>query len=105
MSRSPRASRSCCRCRAWDPLKDPLGVVQGFIGHVPDRLGAYLVLAGPAVTSVSDDPESEQVLQQVRRAAAALPTGARARLHLACLPWTTWRRTGHGQRPCRVGPT
>ena len=35
---------------------------------------------------MSDDPESEQVLQQVRRAAAALPTRARARLHLACLP-------------------
>ena len=70
----------------WDPLKDPLGVLEGFIRHVPDRLGAHLVLAGPAATSVRDDPESEQVLQQVRRAAAALPTGARARLHLACLP-------------------
>jgi trehalose synthase len=70
----------------WDPLKDPLGVLQGFIRHVPGRLGAHLLLAGPAATSVSDDPESEQVLQQVRRAAAALPTAARARLHLACLP-------------------
>jgi trehalose synthase len=70
----------------WDPLKDPLGVLEGFVRHVPDRLGAHLVLAGPAATSVGDDPESEQVLQQTRRAAAALPTGARARLHLACLP-------------------
>jgi len=70
----------------WDPLKDPLGVLQGFIRHVPGRLGAHLVLAGPATGSVSDDPEGEQVLQRVRRAAAALPTGARARLHLACLP-------------------
>jgi trehalose synthase len=70
----------------WDPLKDPLGVLYGFIRHVPDQLGAHLVLAGPAATSVSDDPESEEVLQRVRRAAAALPTVARARLHLACLP-------------------
>jgi trehalose synthase len=70
----------------WDPLKDPLGVLQGFNRHVPDRLGAHLVLAGPAASSVSDDPESEEVLRQVRRAAAALPTAARARLHLACLP-------------------
>jgi trehalose synthase len=70
----------------WDPLKDPLGVLEGFIRHVPDRLGAHLVLAGPASGSVSDDPESEQVLQQVRRPAAALPSAARARLHLACLP-------------------
>jgi trehalose synthase len=70
----------------WDPLKDPLGVLQGLIRHVPDRLGAHLVLAGPAATAVSDDPESEQVLQQVRRTAAALPARTRARLHLACLP-------------------
>jgi trehalose synthase len=78
----------------WDPLKDPLGVLQGFIRHVPDRLGAHLVLAGPSPTSVSDDPESEQVLQQVRRAAAALPTGARARLHLACLPMDDLEENG-----------
>jgi trehalose synthase len=78
----------------WDPLKDPLGVLQGFIRHVPDRLRAHLVLAGPAATSVSDDPESQQVLQQVRRAAAALPAGARARLHLACLPMDDLQENG-----------
>jgi trehalose synthase len=78
----------------WDLLKDPLGVLQGFIGHVPDRLGTHLVLAGPAATSVRDDPESEQVLQQVRRAAAALPTRARARLHLACLPMDDLEENG-----------
>jgi trehalose synthase len=78
----------------WDPLKDPLGVLQGFIRHVPDRLGAHLVLAGPAATSVTDDPESELVLQQVRRAAAALPAGTRARLHLACLPMDDLEENG-----------
>jgi trehalose synthase len=78
----------------WDPLKDPLGVLQGFIRHVPDRLGAHLVLAGPAVTSVRDDPESERVLRQVRRAAAALPSGARARVHLACLPMDDLEENG-----------
>jgi trehalose synthase len=70
----------------WDPLKDPLGVLQGFTGHVPDALGAHLLLAGPAAASVSDDPEADQVLQQVRRAGAALPRAARDRVHLACLP-------------------
>jgi trehalose synthase len=78
----------------WDPLKDPLGVLQGFIRRVPDRLGARLVLAGPAVESVSDDPESQQVFQQVRRAAAALPAAARARLHLACLPMDDLEENG-----------
>lgn len=43
---------------------------------------------------MSDDPESEQVLQQVRRAAAALPTGARARLHLGCLPMDDLEENG-----------
>jgi trehalose synthase len=70
----------------WDPLKDPLGVLEGFARHVPDELGAHLLLAGPAAASVSDDPESDQVLQQVRRAGAALPRAARDRVHLACLP-------------------
>jgi len=43
-------------------------------------------LAGPAAASVSDDPEADQVLQQVRRAGATLPRAARDRVHLACLP-------------------
>jgi trehalose synthase len=70
----------------WDRLKDPLGVLEGFARHVPDALGAHLLLAGPAAASVSDDPEGDQVLQQVRRAGAALPRAARDRVHLACLP-------------------
>jgi len=78
----------------WDPLKDPLGVLQGFTRHVPDGLGAHLVLAGPAAESVSDDPESEQVLQQVRRAWAALPRAARDRVHLACLPMDDLEENG-----------
>jgi trehalose synthase len=70
----------------WDPLKDPLGVLQGFSRHVPDELGAHLLLVGPVAASVSDDPEADQVLQQVRRAGAALPRAGRDRVHLACLP-------------------
>jgi trehalose synthase len=78
----------------WDALKDPLGVLQGFAHHVPERLGAHLVLAGPALESVRDDPEGEQVLQQVRRAAAAFPQQARDRLHLACLPMDDLEENG-----------
>jgi trehalose synthase len=70
----------------WDRLKDPLGVLEGFARHVPDELGAHLLLAGPAAASVSDDPEGDQVLQQVHRAGATLPRAARDRVHLACLP-------------------
>jgi trehalose synthase len=78
----------------WDPLKDPLGVLQGFARHVPEALGAHLVLAGPAAASVSDDPEGDQVLQQVRRAGAALPRAARDRVHLACLPMEDLEENG-----------
>jgi trehalose synthase len=78
----------------WDPLKDPLGVLQGFARHVPKALGAHLVLAGPVAASVSDDPEGDQVLQQVRRAGAALPRVARDRVHLACLPMEDLEENG-----------
>jgi trehalose synthase len=78
----------------WDLLKDPLGVVQGFACHVPDALGAHLLLAGPAAASVSDDPEADQVLQQVRRAGAALPRAARDRVHLTCLPMEDLEENG-----------
>jgi trehalose synthase len=70
----------------WDRLKDPLGVLQGFVDHVNDDLGAHLVLAGPAADSVHDDPEGEAVLQEVRDAWTGLPHSQRARVHLACIP-------------------
>ena len=61
-------------------------MLEGFARHVPDGLGAHLLLAGPATASVSDAPEADQVLQQVRRAGAVLPRAVRERVHLACLP-------------------
>jgi trehalose synthase len=70
----------------WDPLKDPVGVLEGFAAHVDPGLGAHLVLAGPAEDSVADDPEADEVLAEVRSAREALPDEARARVHLASLP-------------------
>jgi trehalose synthase len=71
----------------WDRLKDPAGVMEGFARHTgPGAAGAHLVLAGPDVTSVTDDPEGLQVLRECVDAWAALPEAARARVHLACLP-------------------
>ena len=49
----------------WDALKDPIGVIRGFAAHVaPAVPDAHLVYAGPAVESVTDDPEGGQVLAQ-----------------------------------------
>jgi trehalose synthase len=72
----------------WDPLKDPIGVMEGFAtlidGSAP--ADAELVLAGPNVAAVSDDPEGAATFAQVLAAWRALPNGDRARVHLASLP-------------------
>ena len=70
----------------WDRLKDPLGVLAGFVEHVPAATGAHLVLAGPALGSVSDDPEGEEVLEECRTAREALSPSDRSRVHLAPVP-------------------
>lgn len=72
----------------WDPLKDPVGVMRGFAGLVDSTRvgGAELVLAGPNVTAVVDDPEGAATLDEVIVAWRALPHAVRRRVHLACLP-------------------
>jgi len=64
--------------RAGTGSRTPSGSLQGLIDHVADRLGAHLILAGPAADSVHDGPEGQQVLGQVVQAlgrAAARQTG------------------------------
>jgi trehalose synthase len=70
----------------WDRIKDMQGVMAGFAEHVDATAGAHLVLAGPAVTGVADDPEGGAVLGECMTAWRRLPHAARARVHLACLP-------------------
>jgi trehalose synthase len=69
----------------WDGLKDPIGVMRGFVEHVPTS-GAALALAGPDVSGVTDDPEGAQVLADLREAWHALPAADRRRVYLFCLP-------------------
>jgi trehalose synthase len=70
----------------WDRIKDMDGVMEGFAEHVPPSLGAHLVLAGPAVAGVSDDPEAKQVFDSCVDSWQQLPRANRARIHLACVP-------------------
>jgi len=70
----------------WDALKDPAGVVDGFVRHVAGRSDAHLMLAGPSVDEVADDPEGAETYRDVRRRWERLPARLRARVHLACLP-------------------
>ncbi len=70
----------------WDPLKDMEGVMDGFAARL-DRLGdAHLVLAGPDVSGVSDDPEGAAVLQACVDRWHRLPPEVRDRIHLVILP-------------------
>ena len=70
----------------WDRLKDHLGVLEGFAAGVAHRCDAHLMLAGPSVAEVADDPEGQDAYDEVKRAAQALPEDVRARVHLASLP-------------------
>ena len=70
----------------WDRLKDPVGVIRGFAAGAAPHCDAHLVLAGPSVAEVADDPEGAQVLAETEDAWQALPEGVRARVHLAALP-------------------
>lgn len=70
----------------WDPLKDPIGVMEAFAAHVAQKTSAHLVLAGPAATSVTDDPEQPAMLADLRARRDALPDEIRERVHLAELP-------------------
>jgi trehalose synthase len=68
-------------------MKDPVGVIEGFAEYVALRgVPAQLVIAGPHMKAVADDPEGPQVFAEVEKAWRALSDGARAAVHLAQLP-------------------
>jgi len=70
----------------WDRMKDMPGVMTGFATHVDPALGAHLLLSGPAVTGVADDPEAAEVLEECIALWRDLPHAQRSRVHLACTP-------------------
>lgn len=70
----------------WDPLKDMAGVMHAFAEHVDHGAHAQLVLAGPNVGGVSDDPEGAAVLDDCIEQWRDLPHSVRARIALVSLP-------------------
>ncbi len=72
----------------WDRMKDPVGVLEGFAKVVTahEARGARLILAGPNVRGVADDPEGPQVLDEVEHAWRGLPDAQRGAIDLAQLP-------------------
>jgi trehalose synthase len=70
----------------WDRLKDPLGVIEGFVAHVDHSGEAQLVLAGPEPAAVTDDPEGADVLGACVARWESLAPEVRTNIHLALLP-------------------
>jgi trehalose synthase len=77
----------------WDKLKDMSGVLRGFADHVVGHEGidngggmTRLLLVGPSVAGVSDDPEGQQVLDECVEIYNGLPDEARERILLVSLP-------------------
>jgi trehalose synthase len=70
----------------WDRLKDMAGVMRGFADYVVPDAGGYLILAGPAVSAVSDDPEGAAVYGECLLQWHDLPPAAQARILLVTLP-------------------
>jgi trehalose synthase len=71
----------------WDRLKDMGGVLSAFAHQVaPAVPDVELMLVGPDVSAVSDDPEGAEVLRECREEWARLPAAVRARCHLVCVP-------------------
>ena len=70
----------------WDRLKDPLGIISAFAEHVHADQEPHLLLAGPDVTAVADDPEGAEVFREIEAAWHELPQSIRRRVHLALLP-------------------
>jgi len=85
-ARVPMGASIITQISRWDPLKDPLGLITGFAEHIAPRSDAHLVVAGPAVKAVSDDPEGAEIFAAVRASWRRLESGIRTRVHLACLP-------------------
>jgi len=70
----------------WDRLKDMAGVMSGFASHVLPDGNAYLLLVGPSMSGVADDPEGAVVFAECLAQWNQLPPKARERVLLVTLP-------------------
>ena len=70
----------------WDRLKDMAGVMSGFAGYVLPAGDAYLLLVGPSMSGVADDPEGAVVFAECLAQWNQLPPNVRERVLLVTLP-------------------
>lgn len=69
----------------WDRLKDMIGVMRGFSAHVAPGGPGWLMLVGPAVQGVTDDPEGATVFGECLAEWRRLPPTSRSRIVLASI--------------------
>ena len=72
----PEDSPLISQISRWDRLKDPVGMLRCFAEYA-EADGAHLLLAGPSVAGVSDDPEGAEVLAEVNARREELPAEKR----------------------------
>jgi trehalose synthase len=83
----PHDTRLILQVSRWDRLKDMAGVITAFVRMAADGPDdAHLVLAGPDVSGVTDDPEGAEVLAECRAHWRTVPKSMRWRVHLASIP-------------------
>ncbi len=70
----------------WDKLKDMPAVMRGFADYIAPSGDGYLLLVGPAVAGVTDDPEGAAVFGDCLLQWRDLPAAVRARVLLVTLP-------------------
>jgi trehalose synthase len=70
----------------WDRLKDMPGVMAGFSRVAPAVPDVHLMLIGPAVVGVTDDPEGATVFAECVDAWHQLTESVQARVHLVNVP-------------------
>ena len=92
----PHDARLVVQVSRWDRLKDMAGVLEGFVTMAADGRGdAHLMLVGPDVSGVTDDPEGADVLAECRALWRTVPESIRGRVHLASDPDGRRRRERH----------
>jgi trehalose synthase len=93
--RVPAHARVVVQVSRWDRLKDMAGVQSAFAGATAEVAETHLVLAGPDVSGVSDDPEGATVLAECRAIWERLGPDVRSRIHLCCLPMDDLEENAH----------
>ena len=83
----PHDARLVVQVSRWDRLKDMAGVLTGFVTMAADGpADTHLMLVGPDVSGVTDDPEGADVLAECRALWRNVPEPIRGRVHLASIP-------------------